>query len=154
MRGGHANSGPAPDPNAIRRDRQSDQAAWITLPAGRDGATPPWPLTESTKREDAMWERLWKTPQATQWEALAAFDEVAMYVRTFVEAAEPGASADKRKLARTLMEDIGLSVTGLARRHWRLTGSTDTQQENKRAGSNRRPSAKDRFAVIEGRRTA
>lgn len=39
------NSGPAPDPVALRRDRPQDQAGWRTLPAGgRTGATPKWPL--------------------------------------------------------------------------------------------------------------
>lgn len=43
--GARVNSGPAPDPNALRRDRKQDRDGWTTLPAkGREGATPPWPL--------------------------------------------------------------------------------------------------------------
>lgn len=43
--GARANSGPPPDPNALRRDRADDKAGWTLLPAmGREGDTPEWPL--------------------------------------------------------------------------------------------------------------
>lgn len=43
--GARFNSGPAPDPNALRRDRPSDKDGWTTLPAGGfTGKIPPWPL--------------------------------------------------------------------------------------------------------------
>jgi hypothetical protein len=48
MKGGaRARSGPPPDPQALRRDR--DGKNWIVLPAaGRDGPAPEWPLTGAT----------------------------------------------------------------------------------------------------------
>ena len=148
--GGHARSGPAPDPNAIRRDRASDQAAWVTLPAPRTDPAPAWPLTESTKREDAMWSRLWATSQAHQWLALGLTDEVALYVRTFCEAAALEASAPMRTLALRQMEGLGLSAAGLSRLRWKLPG-TETTTEATRT-NDRRPasSVKDRFKVIQG----
>lgn len=43
--GARARSGPAPDPNALRRDRKTD-AKWTVLSAeGRDGPPPEWPLS-------------------------------------------------------------------------------------------------------------
>lgn len=49
--GARVNSGPPPDPNALRRDRPSDAAGWTTLPAegrrkanGAQAAAPTWPL--------------------------------------------------------------------------------------------------------------
>jgi len=43
--GARVNSGPAPDPTALRRERPSDKAEWRTLPAeGRKGRAPAWPL--------------------------------------------------------------------------------------------------------------
>jgi len=43
--GARINSGPAPDPNALRRDRAEDKAGWTILPAdGRQGDPPDWPL--------------------------------------------------------------------------------------------------------------
>ena len=151
--GARARSGPPPDPDAIRRDRGTDQA-WLTLPASRPGDPPPWPLSESTKREDALWAQLWAMPQATQWETLKLTDEVALYVRTFCEAAQPEANSNTRTLVLRLREGLGLSTAGLARNRWRIAGATDTQQETKRADGNRRTSSKDRFAVIEGRKSA
>ena len=68
-RGGHANSGPAPDPNALRRDRPSDQSEWTNLPAaGRDGPPPSWPLADVIGNELEVWAREWARPQAVMWE--------------------------------------------------------------------------------------
>lgn len=145
--GARARSGPAPDPNAIRRDRRSDQATWLTLPAKREGDVPAWPLTESTKREDAMWARLWATPQATQWEAQGWFDEVALYVRTFCEAAEREASPAIRTLVLRQMEGLGLSAAGMSRLRWRI-GTETVREAPKR--DRRGTIDKARFTVIPG----
>jgi hypothetical protein len=52
MRGGaRVNSGPPPDPNALRRDRPTDKDGWKSLPAsGRDGRLPKWPLLPDLQR--------------------------------------------------------------------------------------------------------
>lgn len=43
--GARVNSGPPPDPNALRRERPEDKAGWTLLPAsGRSGDVPLWPL--------------------------------------------------------------------------------------------------------------
>lgn len=43
--GARVNSGPPPDPNALRRDRPKDKDGWTSLPAnGRKGRMPKWPL--------------------------------------------------------------------------------------------------------------
>lgn len=145
--GARARSGPAPDPNAIRRDRRSDQATWLTLPTKREGEAPAWPLTESTKREDAMWARLWSTPQATQWEAQGWFDDVARYVRTFCEAAEREASPAIRTLVLRQMEGLGLSAAGMSRLRWRI-GADTAKEAPKRGRSGTIDKA--RFSVIQG----
>lgn len=45
MKGGaRPNSGPPPDPSALRRDRPSDKDGWRTLPAGCERPVPRWPL--------------------------------------------------------------------------------------------------------------
>ena len=62
-------SGPPPDPNALRRDRPSDAAGWVILPAdGRPGDPPEWPLLWQTQREYDLWKREWSRPQAVMWE--------------------------------------------------------------------------------------
>jgi acyl carrier protein len=56
---GRVNSGPAANPNALRRDRRTDQAAWTRLPAaGRPGEAPAWPLTRPSAGERVMWAAL------------------------------------------------------------------------------------------------
>lgn len=155
MKGGpRANAGRPLEPDAIRRDRPSDQAGWVTLPASRDGAVPEWPLSDASQRELQLWAAEWKRPQAVMWEANGQAIEVAMYVRTLKAAEKDDASTATRTLLKQQQEALGLSLPGLARLRWRIAGATDTQQESKRADGNRRTSAKDRFAVIEGRRTA
>lgn len=48
--GARVNSGPPPDPNALRRDRPSDKDGWRTLPGPRTEPAPPWPLQPDIKR--------------------------------------------------------------------------------------------------------
>lgn len=53
--GARVNSGPPPDPNALRRERKSDQAGWTTLPAeGRKGRAPRWPLPPDVRMAAAL----------------------------------------------------------------------------------------------------
>src|SRR5690242_11707288 len=83
--GARARSGPAPDPTALRRDRDAGEGT--VLPTeGRQGATPDWPLTEQSVREADLWERVWRMPQALMWERYGQELEVALYVRRFTEA--------------------------------------------------------------------
>ena len=68
--GSRSRSGPKQDPNALRRMRKDD-AEWTTLPAeGRTVPAPDWPLTEATPREQLLWERWWRKPEALIWEAI------------------------------------------------------------------------------------
>src|SRR5690348_14984546 len=97
--GARTRSGPAPDPMALRRER--DAGEWKVLPAeGREGATPDWPLTEQSDREAELWERLWRMPQAIMWERYGQEFEVALYVRRLGEAEEPGSSVTLSTLVR------------------------------------------------------
>lgn len=134
MRGGaRARSGPAPDPDALRRERDGD--SWTTLPIeGRKGDPPEWPLTEMSEREGVLWRREWLRPQATVWERNGQEIEVALYVRNLVEAEEPGAAKGKRDLARMAQETLGLSLTGLARNKWRIGASAESVAEGEPGG--------------------
>lgn len=148
--GARARSGPPPDPNALRRDRKSDAAGWVTLPAeGRVGDAPEWPLSEASDRELELWEREWRRPQAVQWEVTAAEVEVALYVRRLAEAEEPGAPTNLGTLVKQLMEGLGISQDGLARRRWKIAAD---EVAAKRSGPVAKPagrkSARDRFKVV------
>lgn len=117
--GARARSGPAPDPEALRRER--DAGEWTLLPAeGRVGATPEWPLTEQGEREAALWGRLWRMPQALMWERYGQDIEVALYVRRLCEAELPDSSVTLSTLVRQLADSLGLSTPGLRANRWKI----------------------------------
>lgn len=134
--GARVNSGPPPDPNALRRDRPSDKDGWTTLPAeGRTGECPVWPLPtiypneESSPAEWALieaageverdlWSELWSTPQAVAWEKLRWTREVALYARLQIRG-ELG-DLDAGKEARQWSDRLGLNPASLLRLRWRI----------------------------------
>lgn len=124
--GARARSGPAPDPEALRRERGSDPG-WHVLPVtGRPGPAPEWPLPEPSERERQLWAQLWVKPQATRWEVLGQELEVALYVRRFVAAEQHGASSSAVVVVRQLGEALGLTIPGLLRNRWQIGGGPGT----------------------------
>lgn len=162
--GARSRSGPAPDPDALRRDRDGD--GWVTLPAaGRKGAAPKWPLVapkvvdaegrarvqlsrQIAKRETELWKGLWRTPQAVRWQTNGQELEVALYVRSLVEAEQVGAPISLRTLIRQQQEALGLSLPGLARNRWRIGEVAAPAPKETSKG----PSARERFTVVTGGR--
>lgn len=124
--GARARSGPAPDPNALRRDRESGE--WTPLPAeGRQGATPVWPLTDQTIRESELWEALWRKPQAVMWERYGQQYEVALYVRRLTEAEQLDSAVNLSTLVRQLGDSLGLSTPGMRANRWRISERREQQ---------------------------
>lgn len=147
-KGGHASSGPAPDPNALRRDRKADQSEWIDLPAaGRDGPPLVWPLENATPRELELWAREWRRPQAVEWERRGQDVEVALLVRSIVTSEAPKATAADRNVTQRLMTDLGLTVPGLRAARWRIVDASVTAPVKRAA---RTKSARDRLKVVQG----
>ncbi|MGI5161403.1 hypothetical protein [Microbispora sp. CA-102843] len=142
-------SGPAPDPNALRRDRPSDQAGWTTLPAeGRKGDPPDWPLIDLQPREWDLWRDLWSRPQAVMWEQLDQRYEVAMFVRKLAEAELPKASVELQKVVRQYLDSLGLSVQGMLRNRWRIAMDEVAGKREERRSAARRPSSRSRLKVV------
>ncbi len=145
-------SGPAPDPNALRRDRKSDKAGWTSLPAeGRTGPVPDWPLVDVHPREWDLWRSLWGKPQAVMWEALGLHLEVALFARVLAEAEKPDSRTEPMKLVRQYMESLGLTAPGLLRLRWKIgpaDQATDEGETGSPARTPRRTSARDRLKVV------
>lgn len=145
-RGASSRSGPAPDPNALRRER--DGGDWITLdPDGRKGEKAPiWPLTKASKRETELWDREWRRPQAVQWALNGQELEVALYVRALAGAEKPGAPVNLQTLVKQQQEVLGISLPGLARNRWRI-GTPGIAVPARRVAAGE---ARKRFTVITG----
>jgi len=143
--GARTRSGPAPDPNALRRERDGDQ--WRELPAaGRDGELPEWPFPDQSEAERELWSDLWRLPQAVVWEEQLQHLQVALYCRRFVEASAPKSATSLSTLVKQLAEDLGLSLSGMARNQWRI-GSSDRPKAKPAA---RRSSSKAKLKVVAG----
>ena len=143
-----ARSGPPPDPNALRRDRPSDQTTWMHLPTtGREGDPPTWPLSRPNAHEVAIWKRVWALPQAVAWEAGHYFDTVACYVRALHIADNRLAKAADRTLVRQYQDSLGLTDAGMRSNRWIIDGA---QQQTTRADDTHRRSAKSRLRSIAG----
>lgn len=163
-----AGSGPAPNPNAIRRNARTGV---IVLPAaGRPGDPPKWPLptnprltakiegleeeiaeledleledggltrvqqTKLTRKKQALkiaetekrvieetevslWDELWHTPQAVEWERLRWTHDVALYVR-WMAAAQCG-DLDAGKESRQYADRLGLTPRGMKSLMWTI----------------------------------
>lgn len=145
--GARVNSGPPPDPNALRRNRKDDKAGWIHLPSeGRMKPAPEWPLPpvvlpsssdsdeaetwrmEIAERELELWADMWSRPQAVMWEKLRCADRVALYVRLQVLGERTG---DKEKLseARMIGDRLGLDPASMLRLRWKV--ATDELAERR-----------------------
>ncbi len=145
--GARSRSGPAPEPNALRRIR--DDGDWITLPAdGRPGDPPKFPLSKPAKRELTIWKAEWTRPQAIMWERNGQEVEVALYVRCLYEGEDRHAATSLRTLIVRMQEALGISATGLARNRWRIaTAAIEPAEPGKAPAA---PSTRDRFQVIAG----
>lgn len=149
--GARVRSGPAPDPNALARERDGGQ--WVILPPmGRVGPPPQWPLTEQSERERYWWVRLWATPQASQWEKLGQVVEVAIYTRRLAAAEQPDAPVNLGTLLRQLADALGLTIPGMLRLRWHLGGvsAAPTPAPAPARARPAVPSSRGRFKVVRG----
>lgn len=158
--GARMGSGPPPDPNALRRDRQTDRDGWTSLPAeGRKGAAPRWPLVAAESgptavlevRELQVWASIWRTPQAVAWGRLGWTHDVALYVR-FMVLAELG-NVRAASEARQWSDRLGLNPAAMLRNRWRIATDQVAEQRGRRSAAVAAParvSARERMKAING----
>jgi hypothetical protein len=116
--GGHARSGPAPDPRSARSEKRSD--GWTDLPAKYAGRIPKFPLEAKSTAEDALWKVVWRKPQAAMWARQGLVWQVAAYVRSFLESTEAGAPASLKTAVLRQEDTLGISTVGLNALRWRI----------------------------------
>lgn len=119
--GGHARSGPAPDPNSARSELRGKRDGWTDLPAKVRTKAPAFPLEGMSPGESTLWTVLWKRPQAAMWRKQSLEWQVAAYVRSFLESTEPGAPASLKTAVLRQEDTLGLSTVGLNMLRWRIT---------------------------------
>ena len=148
--GARARSGPAPDPSALRRDR--DAGEWTILPAeGRQGVTPEWPLTEQAIRESELWGSLWRKQQAIGGERYGQGFGVVLDVRRFAEAEAMDSRVNLSTLVRQMADSLGLTTPGMRANRWRIAADEVAERrESAAAAPTRKRTARDRFKVVPG----
>lgn len=121
--GARPRSGAAPDPNALRRNW--DKKSWTRLPrTGCPLDVPDWPTEfgEPNMNELALWQRLWRSPQALVWHANGVTDMVVVYIRALLQAAKPNANSGMLTSFRQHAEALLLTPTMLAREGFYIEG--------------------------------
>ena len=125
--------GPAPDPNARRRNKR--QAAMVLPVGGRVGRAPAFPI--KGQRVPAVWRELWLTPQSAAWEKLGYHRTVARYALLLQSAEKPDATAALLNEVRQLEDRLGLTPMSMKRLEWVIS---DDEVSEKR--SEKKPASK------------
>jgi hypothetical protein len=145
--GARARSGPAPDPNALRRER--DAGEWTELPAeGRLTESPEWPLSGQSPRERELWRRLWCMPQALMWERYSQELEVALYVRQLERFERPRSPIILGTLVRQMADSLGLTTPGLRANRWKIKRDDQAAAAPVGTVTPIRSTAKDRLRAV------
>lgn len=150
--GARTGAGRPPDPGSLAESIRIEAGAIRTLPKARTGPPPAWPLSKATPRERSVWNQMWKRPQAIVWEEQMLHRQVGIYVRTSVEAEQPGATAALRGLLLRQENDLLLSHASLLRAGFRISvnpTATPTVSAKTTAAAKRQvPSARGRLRLI------
>ncbi|CAN5497447.1 hypothetical protein BH24ACT5_BH24ACT5_21320 [soil metagenome] len=83
------------------------------------------------------------------WERNGQELEVAMYVRSLVDAESHDASVASRTLLKQLQEALGLSIPGLLRNRWRIS-CDDVAPSRKSKSIQEGGSMRERLRVVAG----
>ena len=147
--------------------RVRDPKVFTKLPRRCSRPVPEWPLSvpKPSVAELEYWNTLWHLPQAHVWhEDLKDGSVIALYVRQFIEAAQPRASAQLRINVRQAAGELLLSPGSLMAARYVIVDSAEdeilkkVEQEQALAASTgtddprpgpQRSSARDRMNVVE-----
>lgn len=147
-RGGHI-----PRPDALKK-----RGNWTVLPRECELPIPPWPsaLGRPLPTELTLWRKLWRRPVAHLWHRDWTLDLVALYVRAYIEAAQPDAPTPGRQFVRMMADSLMLSSGALQKLYFVVEGTAEAESVQQVYGRNERtvtrlptdrPKARDRARV-------
>lgn len=172
--GGHASSGPPPDPNSLKSAKRG--LTYTALPAkGYAGEVPAYPLPKipvydiwfedkkrvkelddaATKarfdRELELWAWAWATPQAAAWAAEPWRQHpVALWVRTAAICESGDATAADKNSLHRFADQIGLTPAGLAYNGWKIASDQLAERRAEKPPAPAAPTARDRMKALRG----
>lgn len=101
-----------------------------------------------------MWAKLWRKPQAVEWERLDLVFEVAAYTRAALQAVAFDASAGLKTAVLRMSAELGLSTVGMGQLRWRIVLDDVTKKrqeaETVAATPTAPASARDRIRLLNG----
>ena len=176
-RGGARNrSGPQADPNSGRSERRGFSLQ--ALPAeGYGGDIPGWPLpprrvyrweiedksrfqvldadatAEVGEREVALWEWVWRTPQACAWSRPSEswrLHTIAMWVRTYVICEGSEATAADKSALHRFADQIGMTPAGLRENGWAVAVDEVAAKRAEKADGEQAPAPVRRMRASNG----
>jgi hypothetical protein len=152
--GSRVGSGRTPEVGSLREAARLEGGLTRTLPRVRSGSAPAWPLSKPKPRELVVWRRQWKKPQAIVWEEQGLEDQVAFYVRTYVEGEDFGVAATRRTLLLQQENVLLLNPAALLKAGYRISTNAVQSAAAKSATSAgpRRsavPSSRGRLRAVE-----
>lgn len=123
--GARSRSGPEPDPQALRRERDKEQ--WTRLPKECPLDVPEWPIEfgELSMDEQATWDRLWRTPQAVLWHRDGMIDIVCTYLRALMSATQKHPGPGVLTALRLYSSELLLSTSALRRERFYIEGGIE-----------------------------
>ncbi len=158
--GRRARSGPAPDP--LSRTSLVNGREFTILPLEHSVGVPEFPLpvlnqyyeyfedkkkvrefdeaaTEAVRdAELTMWARLWKKPQAVMWARLGLEDQVAAYVRGYLEATGENSNAGLKTAAIRMEAELGISTSGMLQNGWVIETPAGGEASSAKGGEKKR----------------
>lgn len=144
--------GPAPKFDPARRNARVGP---VLLPAeGRKGDPPEWPLPyEPSLAELAVWNDLWRTPQAAAWERMGVGVrlEVARYAGLLVRAGLPDSFAALHGQASMLADKLGLTPKAMRTLLWQVVDNEVEEKRHRKNAADRRDELALRRRLLAGR---
>lgn len=152
--GGSRNrSGPAADPNSFRSEAKG--LVLTALPSeGFQGEVPEFPghvEADAFARTMAVWESLWRTPQAAAWAVQSwRWAHVADLARLMVLAEDPKTPVGVFTHLRQARADLGLTPAGLVENGWKIAADEVAERREEANAPAARRSARDRLRALNG----